>query len=434
MPCNDLSRPVPRTSQFTAAMSIFAVKVVLLGDKGCGKTALLQRFVMGRWQPRYDPTFGCGFGARLLALPDGSLASVGVWDTSGSPSFRHLSKLYIPGADAAVVVFDPASCASLEAALAWAAEARRLQRGIAVHLAASKADLRACVVSGDVDGRLQQQQKPQQRAAASDLAAGQQRRAVGPEPDSSPSAGQVADQPATPFASLAQLRTSSIASTRSYETEVVGNAGHTGSSQPCSGRSSAADSRPDLSGSPTRSSGDFGGGQPSQQQHQQVRPARDSCHVSFWGGAQARDSARPQARPLLQPAVQLAALRAEASALRAELHEGVSSMTGLGVGELFGTVAAEAMQRKAAAGKEQPQAPRAPETHQLSLPPAPLHAPPLPGLHATRGAARARTDSGSHEYSIPGSELLGGYPPTAAAGPQRRHPAHGEQPPACRVS
>ena len=101
------------------------LKVILLGDSGVGKTALLDRFVYGRPSKRPRPTIGASFLTKeiMLSTPDahGSLARVQLqlWDAGAreenSPFLWRpkteellwpLSLDLCRGADCGVLVYD----------------------------------------------------------------------------------------------------------------------------------------------------------------------------------------------------------------------------------------------------------------------------------------------------------------------------------------
>ncbi|PRW60366.1 ras-related Rab-24-like [Chlorella sorokiniana] len=158
-------------------MSVFDVKLVLLGCSACGKSTLLHRLVHGRYRPGLPPTYGAEFGAKRVevAVPGGGGtngseregrsrgagrrpssaadsggngggsgrrgASVGIWDTSGAARFHSQSRRFIAGADAVLVCWDATSRDSWEAMRAWVADARAEDPAVRIYLAACKSDL-----------------------------------------------------------------------------------------------------------------------------------------------------------------------------------------------------------------------------------------------------------------------------------------------------
>jgi len=82
-----------------------ALKLVVLGDSGCGKTALLTRLVYRRYQEEYEPTLGGDFFAHKLTVGTDTV-HVSAWDTAGQERYRSLGSAFYRGAHACCLVFD----------------------------------------------------------------------------------------------------------------------------------------------------------------------------------------------------------------------------------------------------------------------------------------------------------------------------------------
>ena len=106
------------------------VKLVLLGDTGVGKSAIVVRFVQGEFSNESKVTVGAAFLAKALRIPEspGVLAKAvkfEIWDTAGQERYASLAPLYYRGAGAAVVVYDITSTASFEKARFWVKELQK---------------------------------------------------------------------------------------------------------------------------------------------------------------------------------------------------------------------------------------------------------------------------------------------------------------------
>ena len=121
------------------------VKLVLLGDTGVGKSAIVVRFVQGEFSEESKVTVGAAFLAKSLLIPEhGPDASVKfeIWDTAGQERYASLAPLYYRGADAAVVVYDITSPASFEKARFWVKELQKhASPNINIVLVGNKKDL-----------------------------------------------------------------------------------------------------------------------------------------------------------------------------------------------------------------------------------------------------------------------------------------------------
>lgn len=87
-----------------------AIKVVLIGDGGSGKTSLRHRFLSGTFFPSYRATIGADFITRSVPVdplrPEGGKATVQIWDTAGQERFQSLGSAFYRGADAVIIAFD----------------------------------------------------------------------------------------------------------------------------------------------------------------------------------------------------------------------------------------------------------------------------------------------------------------------------------------
>jgi len=87
-------------------------KVVIVGDSGVGKTAILSRYTTGKLPSTRRSTMGAiekiksiHFTGTNKKLP------LQIWDIPGADKFRTLTSIYFRDADAAILVYD---CTSKE--------------------------------------------------------------------------------------------------------------------------------------------------------------------------------------------------------------------------------------------------------------------------------------------------------------------------------
>jgi small GTP-binding protein len=81
------------------------IKVVLLGNVGVGKTAILQRLDEKPFQDLIISTFNPSYIVKEMNI-NGKKIELEVWDTAGQEQYKALSKLYIKNAKIAVLVYD----------------------------------------------------------------------------------------------------------------------------------------------------------------------------------------------------------------------------------------------------------------------------------------------------------------------------------------
>ncbi len=94
------------------------LKVIILGDSGVGKTALLHKYVNGQFIEEHKATIGADFMTRQINI-DNKVIDLQIWDTAGQERFQSLGRAFYRGADACVLVYDITSQPSLEQIDTW---------------------------------------------------------------------------------------------------------------------------------------------------------------------------------------------------------------------------------------------------------------------------------------------------------------------------
>lgn len=118
------------------------IKVVLVGDTHCGKTALVQRFISDQFNETYAPT-GFEKYSATCAVADYRI-NFSVWDTSGTTAYDTVRPLAYQDARVFLLCFNVAEPDSLHSAAAkWYREVRAHAGGATpVILCGCRADLR----------------------------------------------------------------------------------------------------------------------------------------------------------------------------------------------------------------------------------------------------------------------------------------------------
>jgi small GTP-binding protein len=86
------------------------MKIVIVGESSCGKTALLQRLVHDRFQAAQPQTVGIDYYPWRHTTATGRELRIQLWDTSGQRRFRPIMATYLRHATIAVVVYDAQLC------------------------------------------------------------------------------------------------------------------------------------------------------------------------------------------------------------------------------------------------------------------------------------------------------------------------------------
>ncbi|KAJ8598174.1 hypothetical protein CTAYLR_007359 [Chrysophaeum taylorii] len=97
------------------------LKVIILGDSGVGKTALMNQYVNKRFSSSYKATIGADFLTKEVMIDD-KLVTLQIWDTAGQERFQSLGVAFYRGADVCILVYDVTNPKSFDALDSWREE------------------------------------------------------------------------------------------------------------------------------------------------------------------------------------------------------------------------------------------------------------------------------------------------------------------------
>ncbi|EDV25381.1 uncharacterized protein TRIADDRAFT_24368 [Trichoplax adhaerens] len=81
------------------------LKVMIVGDAGVGKTALLHRFKSNAYNEKYSSTVGVDFFFKTIHS-GGKKIKLQIWDTAGQERFRTITQSYFRSANGIIIAFD----------------------------------------------------------------------------------------------------------------------------------------------------------------------------------------------------------------------------------------------------------------------------------------------------------------------------------------
>ena len=97
----------------------YIVKICLLGEANVGKTSLVYRFIENKFRGNYKSTLGVNLLKKDMIIEEHGDVSAQIWDLGGQESFRNLRKLYLEGANGALVIYDCTKRSSFEKLDEW---------------------------------------------------------------------------------------------------------------------------------------------------------------------------------------------------------------------------------------------------------------------------------------------------------------------------
>lgn len=122
-------------------MQSYALKFILVGDSGVGKSQLSRSFTRKTFKNDIQTTVGMEFATREIPF-ERSVIKAQIWDTAGMERFESMSKAYYRDAVGALLVYDVTNPASLERLKSvWLAQLKEYGHDkMAVMLVGNKSD------------------------------------------------------------------------------------------------------------------------------------------------------------------------------------------------------------------------------------------------------------------------------------------------------
>lgn len=118
----------------------YTFKLLLLGDGAVGKTALVTRFVHGKFQKAYLMTIGMEPYSRYETVNDTRIC-YSIWDIAGQDRFKVMRGMFFRGAMGALVTFDLTRRATFDNVGTWINEAKNESPDTLFILVGNKNDL-----------------------------------------------------------------------------------------------------------------------------------------------------------------------------------------------------------------------------------------------------------------------------------------------------
>ncbi|ANB11778.1 Rho family GTPase RHO1 [Sugiyamaella lignohabitans] len=132
----------PEVDVSSASTPDYHVKIVCVGDGGCGKTCMLQTYAMGEFPLTYVPTVFENYFTKIKT-PGGKNVELALWDTAGQEEYDRLRALSYPEVDIVLICFSVDSPASLDNVYdKWIPEVSHYCQGVPFILVGLKTDLR----------------------------------------------------------------------------------------------------------------------------------------------------------------------------------------------------------------------------------------------------------------------------------------------------
>lgn len=119
----------------------YIIKICLLGEANVGKTSLVYRFIENRFRDNYKSTLGVNLLKKDLEISEYGSVSAQIWDLGGQESFKNLRRLYLEGANGALIIYDSTKRKTFEKLNEWIQDFRTARGNEPIILIGNKNDL-----------------------------------------------------------------------------------------------------------------------------------------------------------------------------------------------------------------------------------------------------------------------------------------------------
>ena len=120
------------------------LKIISLGESGVGKSCLIKRYCEDKFVSKHVATIGIDFGVKPVQIEGHGPVKINFFDFAGGPEFYEIRNEFYKDAQGAMLVFDVASKATLEALEKWLKEGDDFgmdtRRGTSLVLVGNKCD------------------------------------------------------------------------------------------------------------------------------------------------------------------------------------------------------------------------------------------------------------------------------------------------------
>ena len=94
------------------------LKVVLLGDAGVGKTAIIRRYYEDKFTDILESTYNASFIEKIINIQKKKIV-LELWDTVGQEAYRSLTKIFTKNARIIILVYDVTSMDTFKSLNYW---------------------------------------------------------------------------------------------------------------------------------------------------------------------------------------------------------------------------------------------------------------------------------------------------------------------------
>ena len=116
--------------------------VIIIGDSGVGKTAILSKYVKGIFPVAPAPTIAIEFATKIIQIKEGGYIKAQIWDSAGQERYKAIVAGHYRRAAGALIVYDVTKRSTFEHATSWLQNIKEMaEKNCITYLVGNKVDL-----------------------------------------------------------------------------------------------------------------------------------------------------------------------------------------------------------------------------------------------------------------------------------------------------
>ena len=120
----------------------FKIIVIIIGDSGVGKTAILSKYVKGIFPVAPAPTIAIEFATKIIQIKEGGYIKAQIWDSAGQERYKAIVAGHYRRAAGALIVYDVTKRSTFEHATSWLQNIKEMaEKNCITYLVGNKVDL-----------------------------------------------------------------------------------------------------------------------------------------------------------------------------------------------------------------------------------------------------------------------------------------------------
>ncbi len=118
----------------------YVFKIVLIGDPAVGKTSLIQKYTLGKFEKKYIKTIGAQF-SQFSENIEGQKVHLFIWDIAGQDDFALMRATFYRGARGCIMVYSLVDDESFKNLKTWYEDIKKHCGDLPVAIFGNKVDL-----------------------------------------------------------------------------------------------------------------------------------------------------------------------------------------------------------------------------------------------------------------------------------------------------